>query len=83
MPEASQGRRVWDLSDEMIKERRWSFELALRRELDETDSTTIARKFPEIRASRKTYDGSQTDRPEICQGSRTLKIRICFRKSFP
>ena len=36
MPEASQGRRVWDLSDEMIKERRWSFELALRRELDET-----------------------------------------------
>ena len=38
MPEASQGRRVWDLSDEMIKERRWSFELALRRELDETDS---------------------------------------------
>ena len=49
MPEASQGRRVWDLSDEMIKERRWSFELALRRELDETDShdstsgNTIAR----------------------------------------
>ena len=38
MPEASQGRRVWDLSDEMIKERRWSFELALRRELDETAS---------------------------------------------
>ena len=37
MPEASQGRRVWDLSDEMIKERRWSFELALRRELDETE----------------------------------------------
>ena len=44
MPEASQGRRVWDLSDEMIKERRWSFELALRRELDET---AWANAFPQ------------------------------------
>ena len=43
MPEASQGRRVWDLSDEMIKERRWSFELALRRELDETDCQSLSR----------------------------------------
>ena len=59
MPEASQGRRVWDLSYEMIKERRWSFELALRRELV---GPPMLRIFVAKMAERKVKESH----PSVC-----------------
>ena len=66
MPEASQGRRVWDLSDEMIKERRWSFELALRRELDET-------------ATYRSASGTETRQPEMTTSNKFHELFPCCK----